>query len=146
MFPNYYDRLCTVLPWAVFLPKRDDGIAKETVCLALIVDAHRQGLVSLSNQLQDKLHPELRDVSLTVMKHRLQYLIEDAQNDPMSKITPVCPYEANWIRNQGNNPGFKAWREKYDETCSSYKGNSNSDGCDNSGNGSKGTNVRPTPN
>ena len=99
MFPNYYEHICKILPPSVFHPKRDEGIAKETVCLALIVDAHHEGLTTLSNDLQNMLHPELKDQSLTVMKHRLIYLVDDANYDPISKIKPVCPYEANWIRN-----------------------------------------------
>ena len=146
MFPDYYNFLCKILPPSVFLPSRDEGLTKETVALTLIIEAHRNGLFDLSNELQYKLHPEIKDLSLTVMKHRLSHLVEDAENDPMSKIQPACPYEASWIRNRGNNPGFKAWREKYDETCSSYKGNAKTGSCKSLSTGDpKGTNVRQNP-
>ena len=147
MFPDYYNHLRKTLPWSVFLPQRDEGLAKETVCLTLIIEAHQNGLIDLSNDLQHKLHPELKDLSLTVMKHRLAHLVEDAENDPIAKIKPDCPYEAGWVRNQGNNPGFRAWREQYDETYSAYKGNAKTGGCNNPGSGeTKGTNVRQKPN
>ena len=61
LYPRYYERLHTILPNAVFNPKLDKGIAKETVCLALIVDAHREGLTTLSESLQNLLHLELKN-------------------------------------------------------------------------------------
>ena len=58
------------------------------------------------------------------MEARLEYLVDDANDQPISKIKPECPYKADWIRNRGDNPCFKALRELYDETYSSYKGKS----------------------
>ena len=139
IFPDYYNHIRKVLPNSVFMPLHEEGLAKETVCLTLIIEADRNGLIDLSNELKQKLHPELKDTSLLIMKHRLAYLIELAENDPMAKIRPECIYEAQWFRNRSNNQGFKAWREEYDETYSSYKGKNKTGGCTNSetGNGTK---------
>ena len=124
LYPRYYKRLRTILPNSVFNPKLHEGIAKETVCLALIVDAHQEGLTTLSENLQNLLHLELKNESIPVMQARLDYLIAEANDQTIVKITPPCPYKASWIRNRGDNSGFRTWREMYDETLSSHKGKS----------------------
>ena len=60
------------------------------------------------------------------MEAQLEHLIGLANDQPIVKITPACPYDAYWFRNRGDNPGFKVWRETYDETYSSGQGKNKS--------------------
>ena len=116
IFPNYYDKLCSTLPNSCFNPKLNEGIAKELFCLALIVNAHCEGLSDLSDKLQKLLHPELKDETMPVMEQWLDHLISKANDEPTAKIVPECPFEASWIRDRGDNAGFKVWREQNDVT------------------------------
>ena len=55
------------------------------------------------------------------MKAILEYLISLANDQPIAKINPECPFEAYWFRNRADTQGFKNWRLKYDDTYSSGK-------------------------
>ena len=79
-YPKYYEWLCELLPNSVFIPSYNKGYAKETVSLALIVNAFDQGYHPLADDLQNSFHFQLRDETLTVMKAWLRYLIEYANN------------------------------------------------------------------
>ena len=94
LYPRYYDRLCDILPNSVFNPKHDEGIMKETICLGLIIEAYNQGMSPLAEDLHNTLHFELKNEELPVMKARLEYLISLANEQPIVKIIPACPYEA----------------------------------------------------
>ena len=73
-------------------------------------------------RLQNSLHIELKNETIPVMEAWLDFLIKEANYQPIVKIKPKCPFKSYWLRNRADNPGFKAWRELYDETYSSGKG------------------------
>ena len=93
-YPNYYEQLHFLIPNSCVIPSLNDGYDKEIVSLALIVDAFDQGYHPLADKLQNSLHFQLRDETLTVMKAQLRYLIYYADKQELLKICLECPHES----------------------------------------------------
>ena len=94
VYPKYYNSLHELLPNSVFIPNHNEGFTKETVSLCLIIDAFEQNLHPLVSDLQKTVHFELINEELPVMKARLKYLMDYANEQDLVKIQPECPFEA----------------------------------------------------